>query len=64
MLHSSPRPLWLMTVSLVWLVTAPPAHAQVSTATIQGTVTDASGVLPGATVTAREVTSGFTHEAT
>ena len=39
------------------------ASAQVSTATIQGTVTDATGVLPGASVTAREIQSGFTHEA-
>ena len=38
--------------------------AQVSTATIQGTVTDASGVLPGASITARDIQSGFTHEAT
>src|SRR5687767_2056843 len=65
MLHSLPaRAAWLMAMSLVWLAMAAPAHAQVSTATIQGTVTDASGVLPGASVTAREVTSGFTHEAT
>ena len=64
MLHSSPRPAWPMALSLVWLATAAPVHAQVSTATIQGTVTDASGVLPGASVTAREVMSGFTHETT
>ena len=65
MLHSSPiRVAWLMAVSLVWIATATPAHAQVSTATIQGTVTDASGVLPGASVTARDATSGFSHEAT
>lgn len=64
MLHSSPRPAWLMALSLAWLATAVPSHAQVSTATIQGTVTDAGGVLPGASVTAREVASGFTHEAT
>jgi Carboxypeptidase regulatory-like domain/TonB dependent receptor len=56
--------VWLMAVALVWLVPAGTAHAQVSTATIQGTVSDATGVLPGASVTAREVESGFTSEAT
>jgi len=56
--------LSLMVVPLVWLVTAGTAHAQVSTATIQGTVSDSTGVLPGATVTAVEIQSGFTDEAT
>ena len=37
----------LMIVTLLWLLVPAPALAQVSTATIQGTVTDASGVLPG-----------------
>jgi hypothetical protein len=50
-----------VTFSLGWPV---PAAAQVSTATIQGTVTDDTGALPGASVTARDATSGFTHEAT
>jgi hypothetical protein len=40
------------------------ADAQVSTATIRGTVSDATGVLPGASVLARNIQSGFTHEAT
>ena len=53
----------VMAASLLCLVTARPGAAQVSTATIQGTVSDATGVLPGATVTARDVQSGFTHEA-
>jgi hypothetical protein len=39
------------------------ASGQISTATIQGRVLDNTGVLPGATVTARGVDSGFTHEA-
>ena len=43
---------------------AAPATAQISTATLQGRVTDNSGVLPGATITAREAQSGFTQEAT
>jgi Carboxypeptidase regulatory-like domain/TonB dependent receptor len=37
--------------------------AQIATSTLQGKVTDGTGVLPGATVTAREVQSGFTQEA-
>ena len=38
------------------------ASAQVTTATIVGTVTDSSGAaLPGATVTARNVDTGFTR---
>ena len=63
MVRSTPARVagWLM---IVWLVTAGTAGAQVSTATIQGTVTDSTGVLPGATVTAREIQSGFTNEAT
>ncbi len=55
---------WLMALALVWLVPPGTTHAQLSTATIQGTVSDDTGVLPGASVTAREVQSGFTHEAT
>ena len=57
-------PAWLTAVGLLSLVAAGTARAQVSTATIQGKVSDATGVLPGATVTAREVQSGFTDEAT
>ncbi len=55
---------WLTAVGLLSLVIAGTARAQVSTATIQGTVSDSTGVLPGATVTARDVQSGFTDEAT
>ena len=59
--------LWRTTVRLtavafLFLLTSVPAAAQVSTSTIQGTVSDATGVLPGAIVTAREVSSGFTQE--
>ena len=54
----------LTAVGFLSLVTAGTASAQVSTATIQGTVSDSTGVLPGATVTARDVQSGFTDEAT
>lgn len=41
---------------------APAANAQVTTATIVGTVLDSSGgALPGVTVTARNVDTGFVH---
>jgi len=50
---------------LLALVGAIPAAAQVITAEIGGLVTDASGaVLPGATVTARNVATGFERVAT
>jgi hypothetical protein len=45
------------------LMCPPAATAQLSTATVQGRVSDDTGVLPGVTVTAREQQSGFTHEA-
>ena len=59
--------LWRTTVTLTavaffCLLTGVPAAAQVSTSTIQGIVSDATGVLPGAIVTAKEVSSGFTQE--
>jgi Carboxypeptidase regulatory-like domain len=37
---------------------APPLHAQVTTGTIVGTVADASGIVPGASVTIREMNKG------
>ena len=47
-------------VGLLALALAPAAAAQVTTATIVGTITDSSGAaLPGATVTARNVDTGF-----
>jgi outer membrane receptor protein involved in Fe transport len=39
------------------------ASAQGTTATIQGTVVDDTGPLPGVTITAKDTQSGFTHEA-
>jgi hypothetical protein len=39
------------------------AFAQASTAAIAGTIRDETGVLPGATVTAKDTQSGFTTEA-
>ncbi len=52
--------LWF--VAACWLALAGVAGAQVSTATVQGTVRDSTGVLPGANVIARHVESGFTSE--
>jgi hypothetical protein len=40
-----------------------PAVAQGTTAAIQGTIIDATGPLPGANITARDVQSGFTYQA-
>lgn len=39
------------------------AAAQISTATVQGRVSDQTGVLPGTTVSARDTQTGFTTEA-
>lgn len=41
-----------------------PAVAQTTTTSVTGTVSDDTGVLPGAAIVARNVTSGFTYEAT
>jgi carboxypeptidase family protein/TonB-dependent receptor-like protein len=49
-------------VGLLWMGAAS-AGAQTTTASIQGTVTDDSGIVPGATVTARETQRGFQFEA-
>lgn len=43
---------------------APRAAAQISTATVHGKVSDQTGVLPGVVVTAREIASGLSREAT
>jgi outer membrane receptor protein involved in Fe transport len=56
------RLLALVLVVAGWWALADPVQAQVSTAGIQGVVRDDTGVMPGATVTARHVQSGFTHE--
>jgi hypothetical protein len=46
----------------VLLALAATAAAQSSTATISGTIRDETGVLPGATVSAKDTQSGFTSE--
>jgi hypothetical protein len=51
-------------IVLAMAVVAGTADAQISTATVQGKVSDQTGVLPGVTVTARDTGSGFTRDAT
>jgi hypothetical protein len=55
---------WATFLALLCLVPMTTVDAQVSTATIQGTVSDDTGVLPGAVITAQGVDSGFTSEVT
>src|SRR3954470_10253481 len=45
-------------VALFAPILTPPVAAQVSTGTIIGTVSDSNGIVPGATVTIREVNRG------
>src|SRR3954470_6672937 len=45
-------------VALFAPILTPPVAAQVSTGTIVGTVSDSNGIVPGATVTIREVNRG------
>ena len=54
---------WILALPLAALVLCAPAPlaAQVTTGTIVGTVSDASGVVPGATITVREVNKGTTN---
>lgn len=66
-MHSSGaarRPaVWLAVMLTLVAGSASFIEAQISTATVHGRVADATGVLPGVTVTARETQSGFTHDA-
>ncbi len=50
-------------VCLILLSAAPSGFAQSTSAIIRGTVLDDTGGLPGATITAKEVTGGFTFSA-
>jgi hypothetical protein len=56
------RKLWLLTALCLTSSVAVPAEAQRATATIRGTVTDETrGVIPGATVTAKNEDTGLTR---
>ena len=52
------RPLVAAQFVVVALLSAAPVHAQVTTGTIVGTVSDSNGIVPGAAVTIREVNRG------
>ena len=54
------RTRWAFLIFAATLFVAAAANAQVTTGTIIGSVTDSSGVVPGATVTVREVNKGTT----
>jgi len=64
--RSGHMPLWCMTLGLLFYVNLLPALlAQVTTSSVVGFVTDSSGAaVPQATVTIREVKTGFTRTAT
>lgn len=52
----------LVAAALVLSAAAPPLAAQGTTSGIQGTVRDDTGVLPGASIVARDVLTGFSYE--
>jgi Carboxypeptidase regulatory-like domain/TonB dependent receptor-like, beta-barrel len=53
---------WLILLVLAAAVPSP-ISAQGTSAAIQGTITDDTGPLPGATITAKDTQTGFTYEA-
>ena len=58
------RPMWWMVCLALVVVALPhPARAQGTSASIQGSVIDDSGPLPGATIVAKDTQSGFQHDA-
>ncbi len=58
------RPMWWMVcLALVVAALPRPARAQGTSASIQGSVIDDSGPLPGATIVAKDTQSGFQHDA-
>ncbi len=63
---SGPAARWSTAILVILVIaSALPSRlwAQGTTATIQGTIADATGPLPGATITARDTQTGFTYEA-
>ncbi|HMF98347.1 MAG TPA: carboxypeptidase-like regulatory domain-containing protein, partial [Vicinamibacterales bacterium] len=64
MTRTMPRFLWLALAAVALLVASAPAQAQ-STATLQGTITDAqAGVMPGVTITIRNTATGLERTTT
>jgi Carboxypeptidase regulatory-like domain/TonB dependent receptor len=59
-MHASRRCILAMAIALA---AGSPAFAQGTTASIQGTIVDESGPLPGAPIVAKDKSSGFTYEA-
>ena len=58
------RPMWWMVCLALIVAALPhPARAQGTSASIQGSVIDDSGPLPGATIVAKDTQSGFQHDA-
>ncbi len=58
------RPMWWMVcLALVAAALPHPARAQGTSASIQGSVIDDTGPLPGATIVAKDTQSGFQHDA-
>ena len=55
--------VWLALLAIA-VIGAAPLRAQTTTGGIRGTVSDDTGVLPGASVSARDKESGFAYEAT
>lgn len=56
------RGIAALAIALCAVVVAAPAAAQGTTSSIQGKVTDETGPLPGATIVAKDVNTGFTYE--
>jgi outer membrane receptor protein involved in Fe transport len=56
---------WIAGITLLAIVLLAPARgaAQSTTSSIQGTIVDEGGALPGATIVAKDQSSGFTYEA-
>jgi hypothetical protein len=53
---------WVVTLALTLAASPSLARAQGTAASIQGTIVDEAGVLPGATIVARDTQSGFVFE--
>src|SRR5512143_389643 len=63
--NETPPVTWMLATAIlaVGALATAPAWGQTTTATIRGTVPDASGAVPGATVTAVNTETGYTQKA-